>query len=86
MSAKHKNQRFQCRDMGELRKLVEEFRDYIGRDVIVNEAKLELVVLALPRHYKKKSEQENKLRRQRQNRDSGYDIPAEDEYSSYEKY
>lgn len=84
MSSKHKNQVIQCKDISQFRKLVEEYTHYIGRDINADEAKLEVTVLALPRNYKRKSVRESKLRRQRQSRDTGYAIPSEDDYASYE--
>lgn len=84
MSTKHKNQVIQCKDITEFRKLVQEYIVYIGRDINANEAKLEIVVLALPRSYKRKAVQETKMRRHRQDRDTGYAIPSDDDYSSYE--
>lgn len=83
MASNAKNQHIQCQDVTELRNLVEEYRDYAGRDVDVDEKKLTLTVLALPRNYKKKAELENKLRRQRQLRDSSYAIPSDEDYEDY---
>lgn len=83
--SKHKNQKIQCRTHKEYSSLLEEIVDYLGRDVNTDEANLEITVLALPRHYKKKSVRESRLRRARQNR-SGYNAEDED-YSGYaDKY
>lgn len=81
MSSHQKNQKISCSTHDQFSTLVEEIRDYIGRDVLLNESELEITVLALPRKYKKKIEREKRLRRQRQDRDDDYSIPSEDDYA-----
>lgn len=83
MSANHKNQHVRCSTPEEFRAVADEFKNYVGRDVILNEAKLEVIVLAMPRKYKRKTELENRIRRQRQDRNDSYSIPSEEDYSEY---
>jgi len=71
MSPKQKNQKIYCRTAAEFNRVAEELRDYIGREFVSDPDRLEITVLALPRHYKKKAKREAKLRRQKQNR-GGY--------------
>lgn len=84
MSINHKNQVFQFTNDAKLRNFVNEVQYYLGRDIVVNERKLEVTVLSLPKNYKKKFDKENRLRRQRRDRDSSYSIPGDDEYDEYE--
>lgn len=77
--AHHKNQKITCSDYTQFKQLSEEIGDYIGRDIVTNESRLEITVLSMPRRYKKKADRENRLKRQRQKRDEDYSIPTEED-------
>lgn len=72
MSSKSSNVHIQCESPERLFALKEEFESYVGRDTTYDLKTLTLTVLALPKKYKKKTVAENKIRRQRQLRDSAY--------------
>lgn len=84
MSAK-KNQHIQCTSAEQLLALKDEFENYAGRDTTYDLTTLNLTVLALPRKYKKKTVQENKVRKARRDKESLFS-DYDSDYSEYENY
>lgn len=74
----NKNQVIQCADLKTALALQDEFTNYVGRDTILDEANLKLIVLALPKKYKRKSVRESKAKANRAEKVSY------DEYNDYE--
>lgn len=72
MSANSRNMNIRCESPEHLIALRDEYQDYVGRDTQWDMSTLTLTVLALPKKYKKKTLMENKIRRQRQARDSAF--------------
>lgn len=66
MSMKAKNQYVQCKTTEELYRLEQEYTDYAGRNVRVDEKNLVLTVFALPKNYKKKEKLATRIRRNRE--------------------
>lgn len=84
MSA-NKNQHIQCASAEQLNALKDEFENYAGRDTTYDLTTLTLTVLALPRKYKKKTVQENKVRKARRDKESLFS-DYDSDYSEYESY
>jgi hypothetical protein len=84
MSA-NKNQHIQCTSAEQLLALKDEFEGYAGRDTTYDLTTLNLTVLALPRKYKKKTVQENKVRKARRDKESLFS-DYDSDYSEYENY
>lgn len=84
MSA-NKNQHIQCTSAEQLNALKDEFENYAGRDTTYDLTTLTLTVLALPRKYKKKTVQENKVRKARRDKESLFS-DYDSDYSEYESY
>ena len=81
--AKHKNQRIICSSPEQFRRLVDEYRNYAGREVASNVQKLEITVFSLPKNSKRKAMKERKLQRLRQAREASYGYASDDDYSEY---
>lgn len=84
MSA-NKNQHIQCTSVEQLNALKDEFENFAGRDTTYDLTTLTLTVLALPRKYKKKTVQENKVRKARRDKESLFS-DYDSDYSEYESY
>lgn len=82
--SKNKNQKITCRTHEEFQRKSEEYRKYIGRDIITDASKLEITVLALPRKYKRKDDLAKKIQRLRMDKEASYSTPESD-YSEYEE-
>lgn len=79
---KAKNQHIQCKNIEELHRLTQEYEDYAGRNVQVDEQNLLLTVFALPKNYKKKEKLAAHIRHTRESNDtaSNYVDRYTDEY------
>lgn len=83
MSTKPKNHNIRCSSPERLFALKDEYENYVGRDTSYDLETLTLTVMALPKKYKKKTQAENKARRQRQERDALFTDYDEAEYDDY---